>query len=86
MQLVITNRNEVLAYVGVGESAFKAPYTEISNITKCSIKENKILNIQVKKEESSISEKADLKTAMIIPLTDSQGVVGTLRLLCKNMI
>ena len=76
----ITNRNEVLAYVGVGEDAFKAPYTEISNITKCSIKENKILNIQVKKEESSISEKADLKTAMIIPLTDSQGVVGTLKI------
>ena len=42
--------------------------------------ENKILNIQVKKEESSISEKADLKTAMIIPLTDSQGVVGTLKI------
>ena len=76
----ITNKNEVLAYVGVGEDAFKAPYTEISNITKCSIKENKILNIQVKKEESSISEKADLKTAMIIPLTDSQGVVGTLKI------
>ena len=76
----ITNKNEVLAYVGVGEDAFNAPYTEISNITKCSIKENKILNIQVKKEESSISEKADLKTAMIIPLTDSQGVVGTLKI------
>lgn len=76
----ITNKNEVLAYVGVGEDAFNAPYTEISNITKCSIKENKILNIQVKKEESSISEKADLKTAMIIPLIDSQGVVGTLKI------
>ena len=76
----ITDKNEVLAYVGVGEDAFNAPYTEISNITKCSIKENKILNIQVKKEESSISEKADLKTAMIIPLTDSQGVVGTLKI------
>ena len=73
-------KDEVLAYVGVGEDAFNAPYTEISNITKCSIKENKILNIQVKKEESSISEKADLKTAMIIPLTDSQGVVGTLKI------
>ena len=30
----ITDRNEVLAYVGVGEEAFKFPYTEISNITK----------------------------------------------------
>jgi len=76
----ITDKNEVLAYVGVGEEAFKFPYTEISNITKCAIKENKILNIQVKKEESSVSEKVDLKTAMIIPLTDSKGIVGTLKI------
>lgn len=76
----ITDRNEVLAYVGAGEEAFKSPHTEISNITKCSIRENKILNIQVKTEESSVSEKVDLKTAMIIPLTDSQGVVGTLKI------
>ena len=76
----ITDRNEVLAYVGVGEEAFKSPHTEISNITRCSIRENKILNIQVKKEESSVSEKVNLKTAMIIPLTDSKGVVGTLKI------
>lgn len=76
----ITDRDEVLAYVGVGEEAFKFPHTEISNITRCSIRENSILNIQVKKEESSISEKVNLKTAMIIPLTDSQGVVGTLKI------
>lgn len=76
----ITDKNEVLAYVGVGEEAFKFPYTEISNITKCAIKENKILNIQVKKEESSVSKKVDLKTAMIIPLTDSKGIVGTLKI------
>ena len=76
----ITDRNEVLAYVGVGEEAFKSPHTEISNITRCSIRENKILNIQVKKEESSISEKVNLKTAMIIPLIDSKGVIGTLKI------
>ena len=76
----ITDRDEVLAYVGVGEEVFKSPHTEISNTTKCAIEENKILNIQVKKEESSVSEKVDLKTAMIIPLTDSQGVVGTLKI------
>lgn len=76
----ITDRNEVLAYVGVGEEAFKSPHTEISDITRCSIRENKILNIQVKKEENSVSEKVNLKTAMIIPLTDSKGVVGTLKI------
>ena len=76
----ITDRNEVLAYVGVGEEAFKSPHTEISNITRCSIRENKILNIQVKEEGSSISEKVNLKTAMIIPLIDSKGVIGTLKI------
>lgn len=76
----ITDRNEVLAYVGVGEEAFKSPHTEISDITRCSIRENKILNIQVKKEENSVSKKVNLKTAMIIPLTDSKGVVGTLKI------
>ena len=76
----ITDRNEVLAYVGVGEEAFKSPHTEISNITRCSIRKNKILNIQVKEEESSISEKVNLKTAMIIPLIDSKGVIGTLKI------
>lgn len=76
----ITDRNEVLAYVGVGEEAFKSPHTEISNITRCSIRENKILNIQVKEEESSINEKVNLKTAMIIPLIDSKGVIGTLKI------
>ena len=76
----ITDRNEVLAYVGVGEEAFKSPHTEISNITRCSIRENKILNIQVKEEESSISEKVNLKTAMIIQLIDSKGVIGTLKI------
>ena len=76
----ITDRDEVLAYVGVGEEVFKSPHTEISNTTKCAIEENKLLNIQVKKEKSSVSEKVDLKTAMIIPLTDSQGVVGTLKI------
>src|SRR5699024_2395860 len=74
------DRNEVLAYVGVGEEAFKSPHTEISNITRCSIRENKILNIQVKEEESSINEKVNLKTAMIIPLIDSKGVIGTLKI------
>lgn len=76
----ITDRNNVLAYVGVGQEVYNLPNIEISDITRRSIIENKILNIQVKKEESSLNEKVDLKTAMIIPLTDSNGVVGTLKI------
>ena len=41
---------------------------------------NKILNIKVDKDEQSLSEKINLKTALIIPLTDSQGVIGSLKI------
>lgn len=76
----ITDTIKVLTYVGVGEEAFRDSNIEISKITNEAIKNNKILNIKVDKEENSISEKANLKTAMIIPLTDSEGVVGSLKI------
>lgn len=76
----ITDTEEVLAYVGVGEDAFNLPNTEISKITREAIQNNRILNVKVDKEEHSISEKVNLKTAMIIPLTNSDGVVGSLKI------
>lgn len=76
----ITDMEHVLAYVGVGEEVFKTPGIELSKITKDAILKNKILNVKVTKEEYSLSEKVNLKTAMIIPLTDSQGVIGTLKI------
>ena len=51
-----------------------------SNITKEAMKKNKILNVKVNKDEHSLSEKVNLKTALIIPLTDSYEVVGTLKI------
>ncbi|RDY28559.1 sensor histidine kinase [Romboutsia weinsteinii] len=76
----ITDTEHVLTYVGVGEQAFNKPGISLSNFTKESIETNKILNIKVDKDEHSLSEKVNLKTAMIIPLTDSQGVIGTLKI------
>ena len=73
----ITDKNKVLAYVGVGEETFKDPNLSLSNITKEAMKKNKILNVKVNKDEHSLSEKVNLKTALIIPLTDSYEVVGT---------
>ncbi|HSQ88075.1 sensor histidine kinase [Romboutsia sp.] len=78
--VAITDTEKVLAYVGVGEEAFDNPNIELSNTTKDAMKENKILNIKVCKEEYSLSEKVNLKTGMIIPLTDSQGVMGSLKI------
>ena len=76
----ITDKNKVLAYVGVGEEAFKDPSVELSNITKEAMRKNKIFNVKVDKDEYSLSEKVKLKTALIIPLTDSNEVTGTLKI------
>lgn len=78
--VAITDSEKVLAYVGVGQEVFNKPNVELSDTTKESIRENKILNIKVDNEEYSLSKKVSLKTAMIIPLTDSQGVMGTLKI------
>lgn len=82
--VAITDKDKVLAYAGVGEREFISPNIELSNTTKAAMKDNKILNIKVDKEEHSLSEKVNLKTGMIIPLTDSQGVVGSLKIYYTN--
>lgn len=76
----ITDNEKVLAYVGVGKDAFDSSNIHLSDITKEAIKDNKILNVKVNRDEYSLSEKVNLKTALIIPLTDSQGVIGTLKI------
>lgn len=76
----ITDKNKVLAYVGVGEETFKDPNLSLSYITREAMRKNKILSVKVDKDEYSLSEKVNLKTALIIPLTDSYEVVGTLKI------
>ena len=76
----ITDNEKVLAYVGVGESKYQASNIKISSITQKAIQQNKILNIQVKDDEYISSQKVNLKTAMIIPLNDSTGVIGSLKI------
>lgn len=76
----ITDTKGVLAYVGVGEDVFKEDSIDLSNITREAMKEDKILNVKVDKNEYSLSEKVNLKTALIIPLRDSQGVIGSLKI------
>lgn len=76
----ITDNEKVLAYVGEGENEFVNSSNELSYTTKKAITENRIINIQVDEEDNSLNKKVKLKTAMIIPLTDSQGVVGSLKI------
>jgi len=82
--VAITDTEKVLAYVGDGENLFNNN-TELSKITKEAMRENKILNIKVDKDEYSLNEKINLKTGMIIPLTDSQGVMGSLKIYYTKM-
>lgn len=76
----ITDNERVLAYVGVGESKYKGNNIKISEITRKAITENEILNIQSDEDEYLSINKIGLKTAMIIPLNDSTGVVGSLKI------
>ncbi|MGL5330046.1 MAG: LytS/YhcK type 5TM receptor domain-containing protein [Peptostreptococcaceae bacterium] len=76
----ITDNEKVLAYVGVGENKYKNDKVKISETTKNAIIKNQILNIQVEEDEYSLFDDGDLKTAMIIPLNDSTGVVGSLKI------
>ncbi|MGL5693026.1 MAG: LytS/YhcK type 5TM receptor domain-containing protein [Peptostreptococcaceae bacterium] len=76
----ITDNEKVLAYVGVGENKYKNDKIKISETTKNAIVKNQILNIQVEEDEYLSFNEVDLKTAMIIPLNDSTGVVGSLKI------
>ncbi|MGL5752894.1 MAG: LytS/YhcK type 5TM receptor domain-containing protein, partial [Paraclostridium sp.] len=78
--VAITDNKKVLSYVGVGEEEFIDRDNELTDITKKAIQYNEIINIKVEKDEYSLSQKVNLKTAMIIPLTDSKGVIGTLKI------
>lgn len=78
--VAITDLDKVLAYVGVGEDIYSECTKELSYTTKKAMYQNKILNIKVNKDEHSLSKIVNLKTAMIIPLTDSSGVIGTLKI------
>lgn len=75
----ITDKEKILAYVGVGEDEVRLQNTEINPMTKKAISENRIINVQ-DDNKKSLSEKVKLKTVMIIPLTDSKGVVGSLKI------
>jgi len=81
----ITDTQQILAYVGTEEEIFQQPNLKLSVSTKKAIAQNQILNIQVKESEQSIHEKANLKAGLIIPLTNSQEVIGTLKIYYQDI-
>ncbi|MEG2256566.1 MAG: histidine kinase, partial [Cetobacterium sp.] len=76
----ITDKNSVLAYVGIGEEYFKDKLKKLNNTTKECIYSGKIIYIKEDKEEYLRGKKVLLKTAMIIPLKEKNETVGTLKI------
>ncbi len=76
----ITDKIHVLAYVGVDEDIYNVKDKEINEATKSAILKNKILinNDNIKNDHRN------LKSAIIIPFEDKNGVNGTLKIYYRN--
>jgi len=67
----ITDKNYVLAYVGVGEEYYTKDKEIVTDITKNAIKTGEIINIQPRDEEYFYNKEIPLKTGIIIPLKEN---------------
>lgn len=76
----ITNKNSIMAYVGIGEDYFKDKTQALSDITKECIYRGEIIYVKENKEEYFKDQKTPLKTAMLIPLKEKNEIVGTLKI------
>ena len=75
----ITDKEAVLAYIGLGEEYFK--YNKaLNDITKKCISKGEIIYIKEEQEEYLADKKTPLKSAMIIPLKENDEVIGTLKI------
>ncbi|WP_026881700.1 sensor histidine kinase [Clostridium akagii] len=76
----ITDKIHVLAYVGVDEDIYNVADKEINGATKAAILNNKILI----NNDNTKNDHRNLKSAIIIPFEDKNGVSGTLKIYYKN--
>lgn len=76
----ITDKIHVLAYVGVDEDIYNVTDKEINGATKAAILNNKILI----NNDNAKNDHRNLKSAIIIPFEDKNGVSGTLKIYYKN--
>ncbi len=80
--VAITDRENILAFVGVGEDHHIAGYPIASNLTKKAIKENKIVFIDGSNEyyHCPISENCKLSSVLVVPMRIKDEVIGTIKL------
>jgi two-component system LytT family sensor kinase len=76
----ITDKIHVLAYVGVDDAIYSVEDKEINEATKTAIIKNKILI----NNDNLKNDHRNLKSAIIIPFEDKNGVSGTLKIYYKN--
>lgn len=74
--VAITNKKDILAYVGVGEEYYNIGHEIITEVTKEAIKSDKIII----KNDNVEDKSAMLKSAIIIPLEEKNEVIGALKI------
>ena len=78
--VAITDKNNVLAYVGVGEEYYNIGHEIITEVTKEAIKSGKIII-----RNDNLGDKSEmLKSAIVIPLEEKNEVTGALKIYYAN--
>lgn len=78
--VAITDKKNILAYVGVGEEYYNIGHEIITEVTKEAIKSGKIII----KNDNVEDKSAMLKSAIIIPLEEKNEVIGALKIYYKK--
>ncbi len=78
--VVLTDKQKILAYVGVGEDHHQSGNPIKTDLTKKAIKEGKPIIANTKEEIGCDNIDCKLKSAIIIPLMEGDEIVGTLKL------
>lgn len=80
--VAITDTEKVLSFVGTGSDHHRRDMPISSQLTRIAIDENKVVFADGLNDKfvCPISEKCMLKSTLIVPLTDENSVVGTIKL------
>lgn len=76
----LTDRESILAFIGVGSDHHKKGAPIYTEITKRAIKEKQYIMAQEKKDIECSNKNCKLKGVIVVPLTINNSVIGTLKL------
>jgi len=78
--VAFTNKEKILAHVGVGEDHHKSGSNLSTNITKKAITQKQVMIANNSKKIECDNKGCNLKSAIIAPLYENNDVIGTLKL------